>query len=78
LLSDSELQEWAEELEIDSQSMGRLHALISRRALNFWLGGDPQETARWIVSQLGWDFCQDLQEALCDAMDAVDEVNDSK
>jgi hypothetical protein len=75
LVSAAELQQWADELEIDAQSMDRLLALMTRRMLDI-LVEDPEAAARWIVCAHGYLNCLDFQEALNDAIDAADEADE--
>src|SRR5262245_31635560 len=63
LLSSDEIEQFADELEINPNDLNRLMQLQWRRDLEFW-NDDPEEMARTLLQQLGYGALLDIWEAI--------------
>jgi hypothetical protein len=73
LLTDAQLEHWANELDIDLDQLDQLASLIGRQMLRLF-ENDPKEAARWLLRELGWLGLNDVSEAIGEVM--VEEDDD--
>ena len=73
LLTDAQLEYWANELDIDLEQLDHLTSLIGRQILRLF-ENDPKEAARWLLRELGWLGLNDVSEAISEVM--MEEADD--
>jgi hypothetical protein len=73
LLTDAQLEYWANELDLDLDQLDQLASLIGRQMLSLF-ENDPKEAARWLLRELGWLGLNDVSEAISEVM--VEEADD--
>jgi hypothetical protein len=73
LLTDTQLEHWAGELDIDLDQLDQLASVIGRQMLNLF-ENDPKQAARWLLRELGWLGLNDISEAISEVM--VEEADD--
>jgi hypothetical protein len=73
LLTEAQLEYWANELDIDLDQLDQLASLIGRQMLSLF-ENDPKEAARWLLRELGWLGLNDVSEAISEVM--VEEADD--
>jgi hypothetical protein len=73
LLTDAQLEYWANELDLDLDQLDHLASLIGRQMLSLF-ENDPKEAARWLLRELGWLGLSDVSEAISEVM--VEEADD--
>jgi len=73
LLTDAQLEYWANELDINLDQLDQLASLIGRQMLSLF-ANDPKEAARWLLRELGWLGLNDVSEAISEVM--MEEADD--
>ena len=73
LLTDAQLEYWANELDTNLDQLDQLASLIGRQMLSLF-ANDPKEAARWLLRELGWLGLNDVSEAISELM--VEETDD--
>ena len=73
LLTDAQLEYWANELDINLDHLEELASLIGRQMLSLF-ANDPKEAARWLLRELGWLGLNDVSEAISEVM--MEEADD--
>ena len=73
LLTDAQLEYWANELDINLDQLDQLASLIGRQMLSLF-ENNPKEAARWLLRELGWLGLNDVSEAISEVM--VEEADD--
>ena len=73
LLTDAQLEYWANELDINLDHLEELASLIGRQMLSLF-ANDPKGAARWLMRELGWLGLNDVSEAISEVM--MEEADD--
>jgi hypothetical protein len=71
-LTEDQIEEWADALDIDRNELERLTRVIGRRDTQVTLDGfidDPEESARWLLRELGWSALYEISEAIDKVLD---------
>jgi hypothetical protein len=76
-LTEDQIEEWTDKLDIGRNELERLTRVIGRRDTQVTLDGfidDPEESARWLLRELGWSALYDVSEAIDKVLDEDEPV----